>query len=257
MIKKRGDDFKMGPKYIEIYDLVQASPDEYLMHHGIKNQKWGVRRGPPYPLESGIRTKIKKVTKAAKDRVKENQAKRAAKTAAKKQAVSEAKERKKNSEAEKKETIQDKINKMSDEELKARTNRLKLENDYRNELSKSVVKGKNFIEKSSDVLTTLKTGADALDGFAKSGKKLLQTLGFIEQKKESPKDSAFDWRQWRTRLPGESVQQYANRLESLSKIQQNESKLSKAEAAAAKQREREEEERKKQKNNSPSSWYNA
>lgn len=24
----------------------------YLEHHGIKNQQWGVRRGPPYPLDS-------------------------------------------------------------------------------------------------------------------------------------------------------------------------------------------------------------
>lgn len=26
--------------------------DEVLMHHGIKGQKWGVRRGPPYPIGS-------------------------------------------------------------------------------------------------------------------------------------------------------------------------------------------------------------
>lgn len=26
------------------------TPDE-IYHHGIKNQKWGVRNGPPYPLE--------------------------------------------------------------------------------------------------------------------------------------------------------------------------------------------------------------
>ena len=26
---------------------------EVLIHHGIDGQKWGVRNGPPYPLESG------------------------------------------------------------------------------------------------------------------------------------------------------------------------------------------------------------
>lgn len=25
----------------------------YLMHHGVKGQKWGVRNGPPYPLKDG------------------------------------------------------------------------------------------------------------------------------------------------------------------------------------------------------------
>lgn len=25
----------------------------YLAHHGVKNQKWGVRHGPPYPLKDG------------------------------------------------------------------------------------------------------------------------------------------------------------------------------------------------------------
>ena len=28
----------------------------YLAHHGIKGQRWGVRRGPPYPLGSGKST---------------------------------------------------------------------------------------------------------------------------------------------------------------------------------------------------------
>lgn len=31
----------------------------YLMHHGIKGQKWGVKNGPPYPLKTQYRTKDK------------------------------------------------------------------------------------------------------------------------------------------------------------------------------------------------------
>lgn len=31
--------------------------DDDLLHHGIKGQKWGVRNGPPYPLERGNQKK--------------------------------------------------------------------------------------------------------------------------------------------------------------------------------------------------------
>ena len=31
--------------------LVGQEKEDYLMHHGIKGQKWGVRNGPPYPLD--------------------------------------------------------------------------------------------------------------------------------------------------------------------------------------------------------------
>lgn len=34
----------------------------HLKHHGVKNQKWGVRNGPPYPLDESRDTIIKKGT---------------------------------------------------------------------------------------------------------------------------------------------------------------------------------------------------
>jgi len=33
--------------------------EEYLMHHGIKGQKWGVKHGPPYPLDSSVSKRVK------------------------------------------------------------------------------------------------------------------------------------------------------------------------------------------------------
>lgn len=37
-----------------------APTDNYLVHHGIPNQKWGVRNGPPYPLDEGQKSPAEK-----------------------------------------------------------------------------------------------------------------------------------------------------------------------------------------------------
>lgn len=37
------------------YRIVRT--ENYLMHHGIQGQKWGVRNGPPYPLKDTIKIK--------------------------------------------------------------------------------------------------------------------------------------------------------------------------------------------------------
>lgn len=33
----------------------------YISHHGIEGQKWGVRNGPPYPLDKNETKKKKKL----------------------------------------------------------------------------------------------------------------------------------------------------------------------------------------------------
>lgn len=46
-----------------LYDEYVLS-GKYLMHHGVKGQQWGVRRGPPYPIENNVLpkgTKLKSV----------------------------------------------------------------------------------------------------------------------------------------------------------------------------------------------------
>lgn len=50
----------------------QATPDfykEYISHHGIQGQKWGVRNGPPYPLNEGSTSS--KIYDDAKNRVEQ------------------------------------------------------------------------------------------------------------------------------------------------------------------------------------------
>lgn len=38
----------------------RKTDDGYLAHHGIKNQHWGVRNGPPYPLDKKVSKAIKR-----------------------------------------------------------------------------------------------------------------------------------------------------------------------------------------------------
>ena len=50
---------------IEHSDITMMGREElenYIAHHGIKNQKWGVRHGPPYPLDSSTHRKVVKNT---------------------------------------------------------------------------------------------------------------------------------------------------------------------------------------------------
>lgn len=60
----------MRGNYVRLSDISDSelyTPMNCLSHHGIRGQKWGVKRGPPYPLQGGRvqRTKRKKPNKVA------------------------------------------------------------------------------------------------------------------------------------------------------------------------------------------------
>lgn len=48
------------------YYIMQKKHEDYLMHHGIDGQKWGVKHGPPYPLDDSKSTGSKLKTKKKK-----------------------------------------------------------------------------------------------------------------------------------------------------------------------------------------------
>lgn len=45
--------------------------DEYLAHHGVDGQKWGVKHGPPYPLSRSAKQELKQKAKEQKKEEKE------------------------------------------------------------------------------------------------------------------------------------------------------------------------------------------
>lgn len=93
------------------------SPDE-LMHHGIDGQKWGVKNGPPYPLDRGHKTSRNRKYRTDKGYHRRNQ---------------NGRKRKK------------KVSEMSNDELQRRINRKELERRY-NELNDAQIsRGKNKV----------------------------------------------------------------------------------------------------------------
>lgn len=56
------------------YDYLKEAGKDYLEHHGVKFMKWGVKNGPPYPLEGEGKKSFRQQVKEAKDKIKESKA---------------------------------------------------------------------------------------------------------------------------------------------------------------------------------------
>ncbi len=108
------------------------APDDYsansAWHHGVSGQKWGVRNGPPYPVQSGTKATFakSKMTKSTLANFKKQH-----------KAVS-SEERKRLVESRMPRPLhQLAVSRLTDEQLKARVERLELEKKYKNLLRES------------------------------------------------------------------------------------------------------------------------
>lgn len=106
---------------------------DYLEHHGIKNQKWGVQNGPPYPLnaegKASFRDKLEERRKQKKKLVRLKKARKA--RAAKIKAQKREEEQVAKSKVRLGRTNLKDLKKMSDKEVRERIARLKLEEELR------------------------------------------------------------------------------------------------------------------------------
>lgn len=103
----------------------QADVENYLSHHGVKGQKWGVRR---FQNEDGTRTA------EGKARYSDSGADGSEKTGGNRTSKGED------------------ISTLSDQELRARINRLNLEKRYKDLSSVDAMKGRDYVNAVKDVV---------------------------------------------------------------------------------------------------------
>ncbi len=125
--------------------------DDYLAHHGIKGQSWGVQHGPPYPVVRGAGGAPKK-TSIVKSKLSEAMKNRADAQAKKKQAKAEAleraKQRKLDKDADKKVEAQDRLRRQI---VKHPKDLYKHKNDFSRQEIEEIIKEIEFDRKIQDV----------------------------------------------------------------------------------------------------------
>ena len=137
--------------------LADVFGDNYLAHYGVKGMKWGVRKNPVTgngrKVSSKVKARLKRVSKrtissaksnveATKARIKERMQRKKDKKQLNRELEEVRSEGKKNSKTLNTRQIKD----MSNDELRARINRIKLENEYLEKTRTRSDKTKNRIK---------------------------------------------------------------------------------------------------------------
>lgn len=168
---------------------------EYLEHHGRKDQRWGIRNGPPYPLDrkalsdAGYTKKINKLDRKIERADRMSKAIDAYSKMSTDEKLGKAKGgiqkmqsgvnqlngiRNKAVRAQREAELDEEVKKMSDNELRQKLNRMNMEQQYKQMSSKDIERGKrtvdNMFSNANTVLTLAGTAVDvaiAAYGFSK------------------------------------------------------------------------------------------
>lgn len=163
--------------------VVRRIPSDELYHHGEEGQKWGVRHGPPYPLDPSpakqAARKKKSLLTVLKDRHKGKQLRKA-----KKEKEHERDENRKVIESGDAKQILKRKNKLTEEELRESLTRLELTEQIKSynseKIQRNIKTGRSFIEATAATLQTIATAADS----AYKVRNALEKMGIVKEVKK-------------------------------------------------------------------------
>lgn len=172
--------------------VVRRILSDELYHHGEEGQKWGVRHGPPYPLDPSPSKQAARKKKSLLTIIKN---KRKGKKL-RKARMEKRKEREENEKAIKSgdsEKVLKRQEKMSEEELRTALTRIDLNERIKSYKSEKTARhmqtGKNFLDTTAKTMMTVASAAQA----AASVRNSLEKMGILKEIKK-PKSTEEIWK---------------------------------------------------------------
>lgn len=140
---------------------MEAYKTEYLAHHGRLHQKWGVRNGPPYPLDSSVTRGYASKQEHKRPSIEPHEDHQRAHNQG---------EYKKN------------VAELSDKDLQSRLNRLRMEQQYSELEDSTISRGKKHVNDTLKIIGTTATTTSAILTIYNNSDKIASIIGKLVKK---------------------------------------------------------------------------